>query len=169
MSGSLVRLIYASTATFKANEKGGVEVAVGQILSESRRNNKRQRVGGVLHYGNGYFFQCLEGEREAVDACYNRISEDDRHRDVQCLSYVEIDSRMFPDWSMKYLPVEDEITRLLKHYNTDFNPYRFSNAMLMELLKACARGHEPEATRQTAADQTPAPKRPFWKRLFGKS
>ena len=166
-NAALVRLSYASTATFEPNEAGGIEVSVGQILAESRRNNKKRRIGGVLHYGNGYFFQCLEGEREAVEECYQRISGDSRHRDVQRLSYTEIDRRMFPDWSMKYLPVETEITRLLKRHNTAFNPYQFSDSMLAELLEACARGHDPSDSADKAG-KTAASKPSLWKRLLGK-
>ncbi len=121
----------------------------------------------MLHYGEGYFFQCLEGERESVADCFERISNDSRHRDVQRLSFEEIDRRMFPDWSMKYLPVEAEITRLLQRHSTAFNPYRFDNAMLAELLEACARGHDP-SERVQAGDRKAA-KPPIWKRLFGRS
>lgn len=159
-NAALVRLTYASTATFEPNESGGIEVSVGQILAESRRNNKKRRIGGVLHYGNSYFFQCLEGEREAVSDCYQRISRDSRHQNVETLSFEAIDRRMFPDWSMKYLPVADEIARLLEKRNQSFNPYTFDNATLSELLQACAQGIDPtEAT----------PRRPLWKRLLGKN
>ncbi|WP_233128838.1 BLUF domain-containing protein [Halovibrio salipaludis] len=163
-NAALVRLTYASTATFEPNESGGIEVSVGQILAESRRNNKKRRIGGVLHYGNGYFFQCLEGERDAVSDCYQRISGDSRHRDVKALSFEDIDQRMFPDWSMKYLPVADEVSRLLAKRNQAFNPYAFDDAMVSELLEACAQGKDP--TEATAGTK---PKPPLWKRLFGKA
>lgn len=164
---TLVRLTYASTATFEPNESGGIEVAVGQVLAESRRNNKKRQIGGVLHYGNGYFFQCLEGERQAVEDCFRRISGDQRHRDVRRLSSVEINRRMFPDWSMKYLPVESEITRLLQRHNIEFDPYRFDDAMLSELLQACAKGVDPGENSQSGNDTPKSVKPPFWKRLFG--
>ena len=164
---SLVRLTYASTATFEPNASGGIEVAVGQVLVESRRNNKKQKIGGVLHYGNGYFFQCLEGQRQAVEDCFQRICDDNRHRDVRRLSYVTVDRRLFPDWSMKYLPAESEITNLLRRHNMEFNPYRFDDTMLSEMLEACARGHDPSddgtGDKSSARPQKPS----MWKRLIG--
>ena len=162
----LVRLTYASTATFEPNESGGIEVAVGQILAESRRNKKRQ-IGGVLHYGNGYFFQCLEGKRVAVEDCFHRISDDKRHRDVQRLSSVEVDNRMFPDWSMKYLPIESEITRLLQRHNVEFDPYQFDDNMLTELLLACAKGVDPNEKSQSEGGTRKPAKPSLWKRLIG--
>ena len=164
---ALVRLTYASTATFEPNESGGIEVAVGQVLAESRRNNKKRQIGGVLHYGNGYFFQCLEGERQAVEDCFRRISGDKRHRDVRRLSSVKVNERMFPHWSMKYLPVESEITRLLQRHNVEFNPYQFDDAMLTELLQACAKGVDPSENSQRESNSRKPVKPSFWKRLFG--
>ena len=163
----LVRLTYASTATFEPNGSGGIEVAVGQVLAESRRNNKKQEIGGVLHFGNGYFFQCLEGDRHAVENCFQKICEDARHRDVQRLSRINVDRRIFPDWSMKYLPVETEVTGLLRRHNMDFNPYRFDDTMVSELLDACARGHDPSVDSNAATNQTRPAKPSLFKRLIG--
>ncbi|WMS87871.1 BLUF domain-containing protein [Pleionea litopenaei] len=102
MQNQLIRLTYASTATFKTDIKGGIESEVARILLQSRRNNSRIAVGGVLHYGDGYFFQCLEGDESAVKSTLQRISQDQRHRDVQILLNVQIQRRLFEDWSMKY-------------------------------------------------------------------
>lgn len=162
-SSDLVRLNYASTATFEPNISGGIEVSVARILSASRRNNSRLEVGGVLHYGNGYFFQCLEGERGAVNQLYNRIGQDPRHRDVQLLSFDEVGQRMFPDWSMKYLPIEGEIRALLERRGMTFNPYRFDRDLLETLLRTCVLGEDPTAP---AEGQTARAKRPLWHRLL---
>lgn len=63
-----VRLIYASRAaeTFKPRE-------VSIILAASQRNNPPLGVTGLLFLGNGFFFQCLEGSRTAVNKIYNKI------------------------------------------------------------------------------------------------
>lgn len=169
MSSKLIRLTYASTAAFKPNEMGGIELAVGQILSQSRRNNKKQAIGGVLHYGNSFFFQCLEGEKEAVEKCYDRVMKDERHRDVKRLSYAEIDQRMFPDWSMKYLPVEGAIMRVISYYKTEFNPYLFSEFMISELLKACAPDHTPDLDINQYFNKSGKSRRSMWSRLMGRN
>ena len=57
---SLIRLIYVSRANFEpAKESGGIEPTVARILMQSRRNNPKEQIGGVLYFGDGYFFQCL--------------------------------------------------------------------------------------------------------------
>lgn len=170
MGGDLVRLNYASTATFEPNEAGGIEVEVARILAESRRNNKAREVGGVLHYGNGFFFQALEGERGVVNDVYNTIAADPRHRDVQILSFNPVEQRLFADWSMKYVPIENQIRELLDRHGIEFNPYRFDDAFIREFLELCVYGQDPTTRLEQEAERDAAEgrdQRPWWKRLLG--
>ncbi len=170
MSSNLVRLTYASTATFKSDRSGGIEVEVARILAASRRNNRAKEVGGVLHYGEGYFFQALEGQRATVDELYNRIAEDSRHRDVKILTFEDVDDRYFADWSMKYVPLENQIQRMLDRHGIAFDPYRFDKAIVDDFLKLCVHGEDPttELEAQAANDaQAGKDNRPWWKRLIG--
>ena len=81
---NLIRLIYISTTTNPVDpSKKGVQTDIGRILMQSRRNNPRKNVGGVLYFRNNYFLQCLEGEEQAVKGIYNRISTDPRHNKVR--------------------------------------------------------------------------------------
>lgn len=171
MSSNVVRLTYASAATFESNPSGGIEVEVARILAASRRNNRAREIGGVLHYGDGYFFQALEGERESVEELYNRIAEDPRHADIKVLSYIDVDERMFPDWSMKYVPLEDQIQRLLDRHGISFNPYQFNDTIIEEFLKLCVHGEDPTEELEAQAEQDAASgrdTRPWWKRLLGR-
>lgn len=146
MNQVYTRLTYASTATFASNSHGGIEANVARILLQSRKNNSHVGVGGVLHYGNGYFFQCLEGPRDRVNALYRKISKDSRHKDVQVLSMVTIDTPLFNRWSMKYLRLEENLSALLKTIGQDaFNPYQLNDDMIDGLLKACVAGKDPIA------------------------
>lgn len=166
----LVRLVYASTATFPPNLGGGVEVEVGRILAVSRRNNRQRDIGGMLYYGNGYFFQVLEGPRDAVNGAYTRIATDPRHREVHILSVRNIDARLFDDWTMKYLPAQPAITELLRSRGRSFDPYRFDEAFAEEFLQACARGIDPTAERDEASvrgGRQPAVS--WWRALFGRA
>ncbi|PWG62807.1 BLUF domain-containing protein [Spiribacter halobius] len=164
----LVRLNYASTATFEPSVQGGVEVEVARILKQSRRNNRELAVGGVLHYGNGYFFQCLEGERDAVQKLYERISRDPRHRDVKTLTFSPVGERLFGDWSMKYLPIERDLRGLLERYRLEFNPYQFTEAFIQEFLEACVVGVDPTMAAHAHERGTQRrAQRPLWKRLLG--
>jgi hypothetical protein len=67
----LQRMVYASRATFAPSRQGnGIDVEVARILMQSRRNNPRRGLVGALYYGDGAFFQCLEGEPAAIDEVY---------------------------------------------------------------------------------------------------
>ncbi|UTA48342.1 BLUF domain-containing protein [Simiduia sp. 21SJ11W-1] len=168
MTQIYTRLTYASTATFATNSRGGIESDVARILLQSRKNNSHVGVGGVLHYGNGYFFQCLEGPRDRVNALYQKISEDPRHKNVQVLSMVTISARLFDRWSMKYLPLEENLSALLKQIGqVNFNPYFLNDDMINGLLKACVEGKDPIAELGTEApkQQDNAVTR-LWRRIW---
>ena len=49
---------------------------VGEILRQSRNNNAKQGISGILLYSDGNFMQALEGEKEAVEQTFARISRD---------------------------------------------------------------------------------------------
>ena len=168
MPQPLVRLTYASTATFQSDIKGGIESEVARVLLQSRRNNPKANLGGVLHFGNGYFFQCLEGPRDQVNRVYQKISQDTRHRNVQVLSTQSVDQRLFSDWSMKYLPLEENLSRLLEtHGQKQFDPYGLNDTMIDALLHACVYGVDPIAELgQTSADQSDNALTTWWKKLF---
>lgn len=172
-SPQLIRLVYASRANFKVADTGNIEPALGTILLQSRRNNPRISITGILQYGDGNFLQCLEGERDVVNQLYNKIAQDERHSGVQVLSAGNVDARCFPSWSMKYIPLDDKVKQLLhKHGLDQFDPYQFSTALVDELLTLGMAAKDPsdEIDRDQArgTENMPA-KRPLWKRLFGRS
>ncbi len=166
MQDRLIQLTYASTATFKTDIPGGIESEVARILLQSRRNNAKIAVGGVLHYGDGYFFQCLEGEEAIVNYTYNRVAKDLRHKNVKILSRTHVQQRLFENWSMKYLALEKNLLNVMRLHGLDsFNPYAFSQPLIADLLKVCAQGIEPKAF---ASNQSLLQKAnlPWWKRWF---
>ncbi|GAB3290610.1 hypothetical protein GCM10027348_07980 [Hymenobacter tenuis] len=102
------------------------------LLQQSRANNSRLGISGVLLYGNGDFLQVLEGEKEVVHEMYATIQADYRHTNVLTLSDGPITKRVFQEWSMGFqVLTEDDFSRL-KGY---FNPYRsnFLNALLPDI------------------------------------
>ncbi|MFC4258270.1 BLUF domain-containing protein [Marinobacter lacisalsi] len=133
---SLIRLAYASEATFKpGTDQSGVEPHVARILLASRRNNARQAVVGGLYYGNHRFFQYLEGEEDEVRAVYDRIRKDDRHRHIKTLLDEPLQQRTFEHWSMKYVPQADDVQRMLEGQGMDhFEPDRFDRNLCEEMI-----------------------------------
>ena len=132
----LLRMVYVSTALNQVNASGGaVQTDIGRILMQSRKNNPKVEVGGVLYFSNNYFFQCLEGEQEVVNHVYQKISTDPRHTNIQTLSVKRVDRRQFSNWSMKYVASKDNVAALLKQKGeTEFNPYKFDDEMIEAVL-----------------------------------
>ena len=101
-STKLYQLAYLSSALAKPSESG-----LRAILDTSRRNNSTGGITGLLLYHDGNFFQVLEGPKDAVLACYDRIVADPRHHGHIVLLSEKIGQRNFSDWSMAYVPYAD--------------------------------------------------------------
>lgn len=94
---SLHRLIYCSrpVAPARCDLEG--------ILDACERNNPVSHVTGMLLFTSDCFLQLLEGGRGAVNACFQKISRDRRHSDIEVVSSGPIDFRLFDRWSMHYV------------------------------------------------------------------
>jgi hypothetical protein len=168
---TLLRMVYVSTSTKPIETTvGTVHSDIGRILMQSRKNNPKQHIGGVLYFSNNYFFQCLEGEQEVVNNLYQKISTDPRHKNVQSISVKRIDERKFGDWSMKYVALKDKVTSLLnRKEKTEFNPYKFDDEMIEDMLNLFTS----EMDNTTPPDQNysnDVPKKVktgFFSKLFG--
>lgn len=156
----LIRVVYISRANFKvASAETGVEPTVARILQASRINNPKLDIGGLLYYGDGCFFQCLEGERAAVVELLKKIKRDPRHKDMKVVYQVSTQVRQYSNWSMKYIPASDRVQLLLSHNGYDkFDPYQFDKEMIKKLLQAFRlinheqdRGGEPGTLAQEGA------------------
>ena len=141
----LFRIIYISRSTFTPTRlNAGIEPNVARILAKSRINNRRNGLVGVLYFGDGCFFQCLEGEQSAIDILYARLQSDERHKDIKLLSREPLSALSYTDWAMKYVPLENEMTRLLKEGGLkSFDPYRFDNAMVQKVMNLLRRSTDP--------------------------
>lgn len=75
---------------------------IERILHVARRNNLDQGITGALLYSDGCFAQVLEGPLSAVEAIFEKIELDARHRDVKILYFKPLDKRSFGEWSMAF-------------------------------------------------------------------
>ena len=143
----LIQIIYISRSTFASSGLvRGIEPNVARILAKSRINNRRDGLVGVLYFGDGCFFQCLQGEEAAVDALYALLESDSRHKDLKIFSRKQISALSFADWSMKYVPIEKDMTRLLaKGGFQKFDPYLFNDAMIQDVMSLLQSSADPEA------------------------
>ncbi len=144
---SLIQIIYISRSTFTPSGlKMGIEPNVARILSKSRINNRRDGLVGVLYFGDGCFFQCLEGNEAAVDALYARLQSDDRHKDILLLSRKVITALSYSDWAMKFVPIEKKMNRLLDEGGyKSFDPYQFDDQMIRKTMALLQASTDPTA------------------------
>jgi len=138
----LVQMVYISRASKPEQAQGGeIGPEVSKILRKSRSNNRARNIVGALYFGNGYFFQCLEGEEGALMALYEVLKKDARHTDLRIISLKPISERSFGAWEMKYLPAEQEVSNLLHTFGmAAFDPYQFDEAKTAKMLALLARG-----------------------------
>lgn len=137
----LIRVTYASRATFKPFESvGEVDSTIQHILHQARTNNQKNNLVGALYYGHGCFFQCLEGGKADIDRLLQTLKADPRHKELKILSTQPIKKRIFSDWEMKYATIDHEVRQFLRqHHLVKFDPYRFDAQMTAELVDTLQR------------------------------
>jgi Sensors of blue-light using FAD len=128
----LVRLMYVSRAVPAVDQE-----ELLAILRKSKANNPSQGVTGVLCFSEGIFLQVLEGGRSAVNKLYNRIASDNRHTQVELLSYEEIGERRFAGWSMGQVNMARLNPAMLLKYSekATLDPYAVSGAVSLALFE----------------------------------
>ena len=143
----LIQIIYISRSTAAPSRlTTAIEPYVARILAKSRINNRRDGLVGVLYFGDGCFFQCLEGSETAVDALYARLSSDNRHTDIKLLSRKPVTALSYSDWAMKFVPIENEMKLLLKEGGyKSFDPYQFDDQMVIQTMALLRASTDPTA------------------------
>jgi len=90
-----------SSIMYKSRSKDVADLdLVNSILASSTRNNSANGITGVLIATKTHFLQILEGEFEALNETFQRISSDTRHDKIQLISFTEIEERKFGEWAM---------------------------------------------------------------------
>jgi len=97
---------------------------LNDISEVSIKHNEDDDVTGILCYGNGYFFQCVEGSEQALTNLKNRLLVDDRHKELQILDFSKISERRFTSWALRSITLERWMTKEpeLKKF-MPFKPY----------------------------------------------
>lgn len=153
---NLVQIVYVSRSTFTAMPpEMGIEPSVARILAQSRTNNAKRGLVGALYFGDGCFFQCLEGPVEDVDRLYATLLKDPRHTDLKVLARRPIARTGFSTWAMKYVPLDAEMKALLRELGLpQFDPYRFDEAAVARVLAMLAAGADTAPARAAATTPT---------------
>lgn len=93
----LTNLVYISSAVSLMSEQ-----ELTEMLRQSRDNNQRNNITGMLLYKDGNFMQVIEGEDATVAELHKKILLDSRHKDIMTLLKGPIASRQFGNWSMAF-------------------------------------------------------------------
>ena len=128
----LVRCLYASRAVGP-----GPGPDVDSILEQSRRNNPKLGITGMLCVSNDVYIQVLEGGRDEVCDLFTTIVRDARHSHVRILVFEEISERRFANWTMGQVNVAKVNPSLLLKYSDKpvLNPFGCSGHATMALLQ----------------------------------
>jgi len=128
----LVRCLYASRAT--APIPGPM---LESIQAQSRRNNLKNGITGMLCVSDDIFIQVLEGGRDEVCDLFNAIVRDERHTQVRMLVFQEVSERRFAAWTMGQVNVAKVNPSLLLKYSdkATLNPFTCSGHATMALLE----------------------------------
>ena len=134
--GVLYSLLYMSTAQILFTP-----ARLQELLEQSRTNNARDGITGLLVFRDGAFMQILEGPQPAVQRRFRKIKADERHYALVTLSEGPIAQRSFPDWSMEFRNLRDTAVRRLPAFeefvDMPLSPTEFSAepALALNLLK----------------------------------
>lgn len=126
----MICIVYISSAKL-----GLAHSEIMNIVEDSRINNEKNGLTGLLLFNSGNFMQLLEGEESIVDALYEKIKKDRRHTEVKLLLREPITHRNFSNWTMGFKNIEklkETKPELLNSFLTDDlnfavyqkNPYR---------------------------------------------
>ena len=105
--GQIHYLTYVSRMTLKA---GITPRTLSDIMTVAQRENSAHQITGCLCFGNGYFFQYIEGEKSAIEQLFGNIQRDGRNRDVTPKSKGVIEQRLFQDWQMLMVNINNPET-----------------------------------------------------------
>lgn len=125
MMNDLTMLIYGSSATDRFSEADLVP-----LLQQAREKNQRLNVTGMLLYRDGNFLQVLEGERGTVEALYETIAKDPRHRSLLVFLKRPISEREFNEWEMGFANLAevdaDQLPGFTSYLETPLDSDQFS-------------------------------------------
>ncbi|XLS28203.1 BLUF domain-containing protein [Flavobacteriaceae bacterium M23B6Z8] len=90
-------MCYISTASYEFTDH-----QLKDLLLESRRNNERRGITGMLIHYDGNFIQYIEGNKYDVTDLFESIKSDVRHRSVYKITSGITRERKFRRWSMAF-------------------------------------------------------------------
>ncbi|MBU3550828.1 BLUF domain-containing protein [Polynucleobacter sp. MWH-Berg-3C6] len=78
-----------------------------RLLYHSYSNNQALGITGALIYENNKFGQVIEGLEKDINALWQKIQKDDRHKNVHLIESKQISERSFSKWTMVFQGSEE--------------------------------------------------------------
>ena len=128
---SIHNLVYCSQASADLDDE-----VIASIIATARHHNPRLGITGLLVFGQGIFFQWLEGPRDNVTGLLACIAADTRHTNLVVLSQEDdIRDRLFPEWDMEWVEAADirEVLEDALQQSSDEKQQRMLSQMLSEI------------------------------------
>jgi hypothetical protein len=144
MAQTLYRAVYCSRSKLDGTPEQIAE-QLQMILATSRRNNACVSISGALLFASDCFAQALEGERGAIEQCFERIQIDPRHSDVTVLEFAPAPARDFSDWSMAFAgdPAKESDPLAIAVFKDAFvQNHADSGSAVLRLLRQLVRQEE---------------------------
>jgi hypothetical protein len=73
-----------------------------RLLYHSHSNNQASGITGALIYENNKFGQVIEGLEKDIEALWQKIQKDSRHKNVRLIESKRISERSFSKWTMVF-------------------------------------------------------------------
>ncbi len=103
-----------SYATHKLSQRNLLD-----LLHEARGYNSIDSITGLLILYKQTFIQIIEGENKKIQDLFSRISKDTRHNSIKVLLEEDVKERLFLEWSMGCLELQDPRLSFIPGVNTD--------------------------------------------------
>ncbi|MEO1310415.1 MAG: BLUF domain-containing protein [Pseudomonadota bacterium] len=107
----LAALVYTSRATGAFDQS-----SLDSLIEAARSRNAAERVTGAVYYHDGRFLQWLEGPLDSVKRIATSINRDDRHTDIEILSFGATPARVFADWDMHLVMRRTDVPSALERF-----------------------------------------------------
>jgi hypothetical protein len=102
---------------------------IHELIGSSGEKNEELGITGILLASKSHFLQVLEGHFDEVNRLFLRIARDERHEEVQLISFDCVESRLFGGWSMHAVGIfefkEGLVSDLIERYGEEEGSVRF--------------------------------------------
>ena len=114
-------------------------------LEQSRQNNVVDGITSATLYVRGNIIQVLEGRKEAVEALYERIQQDDRHTNITKVLSRPIQERLFEGCALGYETITisqlEEIRRVVDLPTSTEAINKANEPIILKLIQVFYQGN----------------------------